>query len=396
MVRCMEGEHKAVSIFGATGSIGSSVLDLIERCPDRFRAHILTAGHDAEKLAECALKFKPDHVGLADEAGYKLLEERLAGTNIFIHVGDREVADLASVKTDLVVSAITGIAGLLPTLNAVKAGQVVAIANKEALVTAGHILIDTAKASGATILPIDSEHNAIFQAWSSKDAGVVHSITLTASGGPFLKTPIDQLASITPQQAVKHPNWSMGPKVSVDSATMMNKGLEVIEAAVLFELPEDRVKTVIHPSSVIHGMVHYHDGTTLAQMGPTDMRVPISYAMAWPERLDWGAEPIDLTALSALEFSHPEESRFPCLALAREAARQTAREGSLATTVLNAANEMAVSFFLDQEISFLDIPYLNTYMLEHIEQSRLNDLDDILNKDAEVRSKCNEWVQNRG
>lgn len=388
----MAGDGKAVSIFGATGSIGSSVLDLIERCPDRFHASVLTAGKDAEKLAELALKFKPGHVGLADESGYALLADRLAGTGISIHIGPKAIADLATVKTDLVISAITGIAGLMPTYNAVKAGQVVAIANKEALVTAGPIIMEAARASGATILPIDSEHNAIFQAWTSDNASHIHSITLTASGGPFLDRPLNALADITPEQAVKHPNWSMGAKVSVDSATMMNKGLEVIEASVLFDLPEDRIKAVIHPSSLVHGMVHYHDGTTLAQLGAADMRVPISYAMAWPERLNWGAEPLDLTMLSGLEFSHPDSDRFPCLDLARAAIRQ----GGAATTVLNAANEMAVSYFLDKKIRFLDIAQLNAYMLENSDQHQLGSLDDILLYDAEVRSKCTEWYQNRG
>ena len=386
------GKQKSIAIFGATGSIGASCLDLIERCPEQFQAHILTAGRDVEKLAQLALKFKPQHVGLADELGYDLLKERLAGTNIKIHVGADAIAALAQIPTDLMVSAITGIAGLLPTLNAVKAGHTVAIANKESLVTAGHIIMEAAQVSGSTILPIDSEHNAIFQAWTSANNKDVAAITLTASGGPFLKTPLDQFDTITPSQAVKHPNWSMGAKVSIDSATMMNKGLEVIEASVLFDLPEDKINAIIHPTSVIHGMVHYHDGTTLAQMGPADMRVPISYAMAWPERLEWGAEQLDLTALSDLEFSQPEQDRFPCLDLARTAIR----EGGLAPTILNAANEMAVAYFLDDQISFLDIPLLNTHILEHVANQDVRGLDDILIMDAEVRARCIEWCQRKG
>jgi 1-deoxy-D-xylulose-5-phosphate reductoisomerase len=387
----MADRIKSVSIFGATGSIGSSALDLISRFPEGYRAHVLTAGRDAKALGELALKFKPQHIGLADADGHDELKDVLDGADVEIHIGAQAIADLAAIKTDLVISAITGIAGLMPTLAAVKAGHVVAIANKEALVTAGHIIMEAAQKHGATLLPVDSEHNAIFQAWTSPGAEDIHSITLTASGGPFLKTPLANLVKTTPAQALKHPKWSMGPKISVDSATMMNKGFEVIEAAVLFDLPEDRIKTLIHPESVVHGMVHYQDGTTLAQMCPADMRVPISYVLAWPERMNWGAETIDLVALDALEFSHPEADRFPCLDLARQAAR----EGGLATTVLNASNEKAVDYFLEEKVSFLDIAALNTHMLDHIEKPQLTGLDDILAKDEEVRRKCDEWLQTR-
>jgi 1-deoxy-D-xylulose-5-phosphate reductoisomerase len=387
----MADNTKSVAVFGATGSIGSSVMDLIARFPDRYHAHILTAGRDAAMLAELAHKFKPHHIGLADADGYDCLKDKLVGTDVQIHVGDQAVADLAAIETDLTISAITGIAGLMPTLLAVKAGHVVAIANKETLVTAGHIIMDAAKKHGATLLPIDSEHNAIFQAWTSLRTEEIHSVTLTASGGPFLETRLADLAKMTPAQAVDHPNWSMGEKISVDSATMMNKGFEVIEAAVLFDLPEDRVKTLIHPASAVHGMVHYHDGTTLAQMGHADMRVPISYALAWPERMNWGAEVIDLTVLGALEFSHPEADRFPCLDLARQALRH----GGLATTVLNASNEMAVDYFLNNKIGFLDIVAMNTHMLNHIESPQLTALDDILAKDEEVRRKCDEWLHSK-
>ena len=256
--------------------------------------------------------------------------------------------------------------------------------------TAGHVIM-SAKEYGATILPIDSEHNAIFQAWTSARPEEINSITLTASGGPFLNTPLSEFGTITPTQAVQHPNWSMGAKVSIDSATMMNKGLEVIEASVLFNLPEDQVKTLIHPTSVIHGMVHYNDGTTLAQLGAADMRVPISYAMAWPKRLNWNDTPLNLADLAGLEFSEPEPKRFPCL----ELARQAIRSGGLATTVLNAANEMAVEYFLKGEIGFLDIAALNTHMLNHTDNSLHIELDDILAKDHEVRAKCEEWRQQR-
>ena len=344
-----------------------------------------------ETLAVLAQRFQPDHVGIADESGYAELSERLKETNITIHAGADALNDLTTVDTDLVVSAVTGTAGLLPTLKAVEKGRVVAIANKESLVTAGAIIKSAAEASGATLLPIDSEHNAIFQAWTTTKRDEIDRITLTASGGPFWAMEMGAMAGITPEQAVRHPNWSMGAKISVDSATMMNKGLEVIEAAVLFDLPEDRVDVLVHPSSVVHGMVHYRDGSTLAQMGPADMRVPISYALAWPERLTWSDDRLDLAALSDLQFLTPDHDRFPCLELARKASRQ----GGLAPTILNAANEMAVDYFLNHRIGFLDIADLTRHMLDMIDVSDQADLESILEKDRETRLACDHWLSAR-
>jgi len=382
---------KTIAIYGGTGSIGASTLDLVARFPDRYRINVLTGGKNIETLAVLAQRFQPDHVGIADESGYAELSERLKETNITIHAGADALNDLTTVDSDLVVSAVTGTAGLLPTLKAVEQGRVVAIANKESLVTAGAIIKSAAEASGATLLPIDSEHNAIFQAWTTTKRDEIDRITLTASGGPFWAMEMGAMAGITPEQAVRHPNWSMGAKISVDSATMMNKGLEVIEAAVLFDLPEDRVDVLVHPLSVVHGMVHYRDGSTLAQMGPADMRVPISYALAWPERLIWSDDRLDLAALSDLQFLTPDHDRFLCLELARQASRQ----GGLAPTILNAANEMAVDYFLNHRIGFLDIADLTRHMLNMIDVSGQADLEAILEKDRETRLACDHWLSAR-
>jgi len=382
---------KTIALYGGTGSIGASTLDLVARFPDRYRINVLTGGKNIETLAVLAQRFRPDHVGIADESAYAELSERLKETNITIHAGADALNDLTTVDTDLVVSAVTGTAGLLPTLKAVEQGRVVAIANKESLVTAGAIIKSAAEASGATLLPIDSEHNAIFQAWTTTKRDEIDRITLTASGGPFWAMEMGAMAGITPEQAVRHPNWSMGAKISVDSATMMNKGLEVIEAAVLFDLPEDRVDVLVHPLSVVHGMVHYRDGSTLAQMGPADMRVPISYALAWPERLTWSDDRLDLAALSDLQFLTPDHDRFPCLELARQASRQ----GGLAPTILNAANEMAVDYFLNHRIGFLDIADLTRHMLDMIDVSGQADLEAILEKDRETRLACDHWLSAR-
>ena len=382
---------KTIALYGGTGSIGSSTLDLIAKFPEKYQLQVLTGGSNTEALAELALRFRPDHVGIADPHGYVDLAERLSGTGIAISAGADALNDLAMVKTDLVVSAVTGTAGLMPTLKAIEQGHVVAIANKEALVTAGHIIKSAAAQSGAKILPVDSEHNAIFQAWVSDNPAEISHITLTASGGPFWGMDANLMETITPEQAVKHPNWSMGAKISVDSATMMNKGLEVIEAAVLFDLPEDQVKVLVHPASVIHGMVHYCDGSVIAQMGPADMRVPISYAMAYPDRLAWTNDSFDLAAMSDLTFFTPDDDRFPCLALAREASSR----GGLATTVLNAANEMAVDFFLKRQIGYLDIARLTEHMLNKIDAQDAASLDAILEKDQETRQHCLDWLNQR-
>lgn len=388
----MPDERRTLALFGATGSIGASTLKLVEQFPERFQVTVLTAGRDVSRLIDLARQFHPDHVAIADPAGLAALREALDGTGIIVHAGSEAIADLAAQPADITVSAITGLAGLLPTFNAVRRGGIVAVANKESLVTAGAVLLNEAKRAGATILPVDSEHNAIYQAWVDPSAEHVESITLTASGGPFWNSDLEAMKTATPSEAVNHPNWSMGAKISVDSATMMNKGLEVLEAAVLFDLPEDRVRVYIHRHSIIHGMVTYRDGSNLAQFGPADMRVPISYALAWPERLNWNTSPFDLASLPPLEFEHPDNERFPCLEMAREASRR----GGLAPTVLNAANEEAVSFFLRERIGFLDIASLNGHMLDRFDTDGEVTMESILEIDQRTRQACMDWQHRHG
>jgi len=388
----MAEERRTLALFGATGSIGTSTLKLVDQFPERFRITVLTAGSDVAKLCDLARRFKPDHVAIADPLGYAPLAEALAGSGIAVHAGPDAVAELATLPAEVTVSAIMGLAGLAPTLNALRRPGIVAIANKESLVTAGALLIAEAGRSGATILPVDSEHNAVYQAWVDPSAAHVESITLTASGGPFWDSDPDTMRDATPFEAVAHPNWSMGAKISVDSATMMNKGLEVLEAAVLFGLPEDRVRVYIHRHSIIHGMVTYRDGSHLAQFGPADMRVPISYALAWPERLDWNSTPFDLATLPPLEFEHPDNARFPCLEMAREASRR----GGLSPAVLNAANEEAVSFFLNEQIGFLDIALLNGHMMDTVNANGEVSMQSILEIDQRTRQACRSWLSRHG
>lgn len=384
-------DPRSVSLLGATGSIGTSTLDLIRRHGDRYNITVLTAGRDSAGLAALALEFRPEHVGIADMAGFDDLKERLAGSGINIHGGDKAIAELASIPADITISAITGMAGLRPTMAAVRRGGMVAIANKEAIVTAGPFILAEAKKSGATILPVDSEHNAIFQAWTETDHGPVEKITLTASGGPFRDYQHAEMATVTPDQALDHPNWSMGAKISIDSATMMNKGLEVIEAGVLFELPEDRIDVLVHRQSVIHGMVHYRDGSCLAQLGDADMRIPISYVLNWPDRLVWNPPALDLARMATLNFEAPDDTRFPCLELSRAASRR----GGLAPAGLNAANEKAVAFFLSGAISFLDIHALNAHMMEDHDHPHASSLDAVFDHDVMIRKACDAWLAAR-
>ncbi len=382
---------RTLALLGATGSVGSSTLDLVRSHDDQFRVTLLTAGRDSAGLAALALEFKPDHVGINDVSALKDLEERLSGTGIGIHGGPEAIAGLASQPADITLSAISGMAGLIPTMAAVRHGGVVAIANKEAIVTAGRFILEEAERSGATILPVDSEHNAIFQAWTEADHDNIEKITLTASGGPFWEYEQADMASVTPDQALRHPNWSMGEKVSIDSATMMNKGLEVIEAAVLFKLPERQIDVLVHKQSVIHGMVHYRDGSCLAQLGAADMRIPISHVLGWPGRLAWNPEVLDLAQMADLSFETPDDARFPCLELSRAASRQ----GGLAPTGLNAANEKAVKFFLDGAIEFLDINALNAHMMDSHDHPEADSLNAVLDHDLMIRAACDEWLAAR-
>ena len=343
--------RRKIAILGATGSVGTSTLDLVERNPERFEVVAVTAATNSEALADIARRTGAALAVVSDEARLPDLAERLAGSGCRAAAGTDALIEAAAGDAELVIAAIVGCAGLRPVMAAVEAGRTVALANKEALVTAGALMTEAATRSGATLLPVDSEHNAIFQCLACGRKEDVAKIVLTASGGPFRTASAAAMREATPAEAVAHPNWSMGAKISVDSATMMNKGLELIEAHYLFGLPADRIDILIHPQSVVHSLVEFVDGSVLAQLGSPDMRIPIAYALAWPERIATPAQRLDLATVARLEFEAPDFSRFPALGLAREALLA----GGSAPIVLNAANEAAVARFLASEIGFTDI-----------------------------------------
>ena len=347
--------RRKVSILGSTGSIGVSTLDLLAQAKAHGSAEVeviaLTAGKNVQDLIAQALIWCPSMAVIEDAAGFEALQSGLAGTGIAIGYGASAVLEAASMDADWVMSAIVGVAGLPPTVAAVKTGATVGLANKESIVCAGLSLIQLAKQYGSTIIPVDSEHSAIFQVLQNNPTNRVSRLILTASGGPFRTWTREAMARVTPQQAVAHPNWSMGAKISVDSATMMNKGLEMIEASYLFAMPQDQIDVLIHPESVIHSLVEYQDGSTLAQLGPPDMRSPISVALAWPDRLPWPAPALNLAEIGRLNFEAPDLERFPAIGLARAALLR----GGGAPAAMNAANEVAVAAFLDQRLGFLDI-----------------------------------------
>ena len=345
---------RKIAILGATGSIGKSTLDLIERSPDRFEVTAVTAATNVEALSEIVRRTGAKLAVVADESRYADLAELLVGTNCRAAAGEEALVEAAAADADLVIAAIVGCAGLRPVMGAVEAGRTVALANKEALVTAGALMTDAARSSSATLLPIDSEHNAIFQCLAGSRSADVSRLILTASGGPFRAASAETIGAATPAQAVAHPNWSMGAKISVDSATMMNKGLELIEAHYLFGLPSERIDILVHPQSIVHSMVEFVDGSVLAQLGSADMRIPIAYALAWPERMATPAQRLDLAAIARLDFEAPDFDRFPALRLAREALEA----GGAAPVVLNAANEVAVAGFLAGRIGFPEISHL--------------------------------------
>ena len=381
---------KQVAILGSTGSIGVNTLDVIRAHPDRFNVVALTAAKQVDLLAQQCAEFKPAIAVVSDADGAarlsKLLLEEKINTQV-LYGPEALVNAVTDSDCDTVMAAIVGAAGLVPALAAAKAGKRVLLANKEALVMSGDLFMHAMKEGGGELLPIDSEHNAIFQCLPeqfSKEPNPrlgVEELWLTASGGPFRNTPLDQLASITPEQACAHPNWVMGRKISVDSATMMNKGLEVIEAFWLFGLPLEKIKVLIHPQSVVHSMVRYRDGSVLAQLGQPDMRTPIAYGLAWPERIDAGVAPLSLTQLASLSFTEPELTRFPCLSLAFA----SAKAGGTAPAVLNAANEIAVAAFLDEGLAYLQIPVVVEKVLNAIPTSSANSLELILSIDARAR-----------
>jgi len=381
---------KGLCILGSTGSIGVSTLDVVARHPDRYRVVAITANSNTARALEQALRFTPDFVVMSGEAEAAVLREHLAAAGqsaTRVLSGSKALEEVAALpEVDAVMAAIVGAAGLMPTLSAARAGKTVLLANKEALVMSGPLFMATIAQSGARLLPIDSEHNAVFQCMpahyqAGHPAPEVRRILLTASGGPFLGKPLNELAEVTPEQAIAHPNWVMGRKISVDSASMMNKGLELIEACLLFCVPPEQVQVVIHRQSVIHSLVDYIDGTVLAQMGNPDMRIPIAHALAWPDRFVSGAEPLDLFQVRQLDFEPPDFERFRCLHLAYEAARQ----GGTVPAVLNAANEIAVAAFLDRQLPFTAIPEVIEQSLESVPHQPADTLEAVLEADRLAR-----------
>ena len=373
--------RRTIAILGATGSIGTSTLDLVERSPDRFQVVALTADRNVAALADAARRTRASLAVIGDEALLPELRNRLAGTDCRAATGRDALAEAAAGGADWVMAAIVGCAGLEPVMAAIAAGRTVALANKEALVTAGPLMTDAARASGATILPVDSEHNAIFQSLAGNRLQDVSRLILTASGGPFRTRSLAEMAVMTPAEAVAHPNWSMGAKISVDSATMMNKGLELIEAYHLFGVPSERIEILVHPQSVIHSLVEYVDGSLLAQLGSPDMRVPIAHTLAWPERMATPAARLDLAAIARLEFEPPDPVRFRALALARGALDA----GGDAAIILNAANEIAVAAFLAGRIGFLDIADLVERALEGASASAPRSVEQVVDIDRRAR-----------
>lgn len=388
---------KHIAVLGSTGSIGVNTLDVVRKHPDRFKIAALTASKQVDLLAAQCEEFLPVIAVIGDAQGAARLSKLLLEKNIQTQVlygHEALVSAVIDSACDTVMAAIVGAAGLVPTLAAAKAGKRVLLANKEALVMSGNLFMQAMKTGGGELLPIDSEHNAIFQCLPDQFAKNPHpglgveELWLTASGGPFRNTPLDQLASITPEQACAHPNWVMGRKISVDSATMMNKGLELIEAFWLFGLPLEKIKVLIHPQSVVHSMVRYIDGSVMAQLGQPDMRTPIAYGLAWPERIEAGVAPLNLSQLAALSFSEPDLKRFPCLSLAFAAAKT----GGVAPAVLNAANEIAVAAFLDEGLPYLQIPVIVEKTLSVIPGRSVESLEVILDIDAQARKVARDLV----
>lgn len=384
-----------IAILGSTGSVGKNTLDVIERNQGRFHVVALAANRSVDALFEQVKQYSPKYVVISDSECASVFAQRLSQLSYTpeLLVGSQGLCEVAAKKeVDCVMAAIVGAAGLQSTLAAAKAGKIVLLANKESLVMAGNLLINAAHEYGATLLPIDSEHNAVFQCLANMaDAEIkasVRQITLTASGGPFLNTPVKDLAEVTPAQACAHPNWSMGRKISVDSATMMNKGLEVIEACLLFDLDITKVNVVIHPQSIVHALVSYKDGSVLAHLGFPDMRVPIAHAIGWPVRIDSGVKSIDITEFSGLEFFPPDLARFPCLRLALE----VQKSDSSASVTMNAANEVAVQSFLEGKIKFLQIYDVVAHVVDNSEPVEVNDVEVIMSVDRHARALADKHI----
>ncbi|MBO5995933.1 MAG: 1-deoxy-D-xylulose-5-phosphate reductoisomerase [Acetobacter sp.] len=379
---------RTVTVLGSTGSIGCSTVNLLEQARDQYRVRALVGGTNAVRLAEQALSLNVELAVLADEKAVKELRDLLSGSKIQVACGRQAVIDAAALSVDWTMAAITGTAGLEPILAAVRNGGSIALANKEALVCAGDVMLRAVEEGGSTLLPVDSEHNAIFQAMQGQCFEDIVKIILTASGGPFRNATLDMMRSATPAQALKHPTWEMGSKISIDSATMFNKGLEIIEAARLFSLTEDRIDVLVHPQSIVHGLVQYSDGSLLAQMGTADMRIPIAHALAWPHRMVTTSSHLDLAVLSRLDFSNPDAFKFPALRLARQALR----EGGAAPAILSAANEIAVDAFLKEQIGFLDIARLVEDVMNVLGTPSADTLEAVLHWDKQARCVALEKV----
>ncbi|MDF3048253.1 MAG: 1-deoxy-D-xylulose-5-phosphate reductoisomerase [Candidatus Midichloriaceae bacterium] len=379
---------KVINILGATGSIGDSGFSVIREHPDKYEVGVIVAGSDVRKLIKLALEFKPKAVAIFDSSKYSELKEAFSGGGVQIFSGEAGVIEAASISADITLSAISGFAALKPTLAAIENSKTIALANKESLVCAGNLVLEKAKAYNTKLIPVDSEHNALFQVFESDNADKVKSITITASGGAFRNLTLKEMEDVTPQMALKHPNWSMGPKITVDSATLANKGLEYIEACVLFPVSDGQVKVLIHAESIIHGMVSYKDGSVLAHLAQPDMRVPIAYSFAHPERLEVSHKGLDLAQIGKLSFATPDDSRFPMLKLAQDcmAAGQDAR------VAFNAVNEVAVSYFLDNKIKFLDINKLTSFCVNSRKSASFRDAEDICEYDAYIRTLASEKI----
>lgn len=373
--------EKHISILGATGSVGQSTLDLVRRNRSNFRVVALTAHSRVEELAEAAREFSAELAVIGDPSGYSQLKDLLAGTGTEVACGEAALIEAAERPSDIVMASIVGAAGLRPTMAAVRRGAIVALANKECLVCAGDLMMDEVEAHGATLLPVDSEHNAIYQVFDFEAAKSVSKLILTASGGPFLGRSRASLKAVTPAQAVAHPNWDMGAKISVDSATMMNKGLEVIEAFHLFPVKQEQIEVLVHPQSVIHSMVEYEDGSVLAQLGSPDMRTPIAYSLAWPERMEAPVKRLSLAEIGSLTFQAPDYEAFRCLALARDAMIA----GGAKPAILNAANEVAVDAFLKGQIGFLEIATVVEETLATCDMKAPQSLTNVFEIDTEAR-----------
>lgn len=381
--------RRSVTVLGATGSVGQSTLDLIGRNPERFEVLAVTAHSDVAGLAKTARACGAKRAVIADEAKQGALVDALAGSGIEAVAGEGAVIEAAQMGADWTMAAIVGCAGLPPVMEALKSGGTLAFANKEALVSAGALMMDAARASGATLLPVDSEHNAVFQCFDRSAPDGVARIILTASGGPFRTWSRAEMAEATPEQAVAHPNWSMGAKISVDSATMMNKGLELIEAHHLFAMAPDRLDVVIHPQSVIHSMVEYRDGSVLAQLGSPDMRIPIAHTLAWPDRMETPCQKLDLMSVARLDFEAPDLERFPALKLAREAMIA----GGASPAILNAANEIAVAAFLKGAIGFCDIAESVAHVMDDYAPPAPASIQEVLVIDAEARRRASALLE---